>query len=70
MRPLEDAARRAALKETGLIISNLQLLGVFSGSPYYYQIENGDGLYTVTAVYLTRNFILVNCNGMMLKQKS
>jgi len=54
---LEDAARRAALKETGLIISDLQLLGVFSGFPYYYQIGNGDGLYAITAVYLTRNYI-------------
>jgi len=52
---LEDTAKREVLEETGLVVTDLQLLGVFSGPDYYLKVSNGDELYSVTAVYYTRN---------------
>ncbi|MFS0864324.1 NUDIX hydrolase [Fredinandcohnia sp. 179-A 10B2 NHS] len=52
---LEDVARREVYEETGLILHDLTLLGVFSGPEYYLKVANGDELYSVTAVYVTRN---------------
>uniref|UniRef100_UPI00260E3BEC NUDIX hydrolase n=1 Tax=uncultured Metabacillus sp. TaxID=2860135 RepID=UPI00260E3BEC len=52
---LEDTARREVKEETGLLIGDLKLLGVFSGPEYYFKVSNGDELYSVTAVYLTND---------------
>ncbi|MFD1412440.1 NUDIX hydrolase [Oceanobacillus jeddahense] len=52
---LEDTARREVKEETGLTIGDLELLNVFSGPDYYLKVPNGDELYSVTAVYLTRD---------------
>ncbi|WP_221563025.1 NUDIX hydrolase [Alkalihalobacillus sp. TS-13] len=52
---LEDTARREVEEETGLIIGDLELLGVFSGPEYYFKVSNGDELYSVTAVYVTKD---------------
>lgn len=52
---LEDVARREVYEETGLTINDLTLLGVFSGPEYYLKVANGDELYSVTAVYVTRD---------------
>lgn len=51
---LEDTARREVLEETGLTLHDLTLLGVFSGPEYYLKVANGDELYSVTAVYISR----------------
>ncbi len=51
---LEETAQREVLEETGLTISELHLLGIFSGSEYYLKMANKDELYSVTAVYYTR----------------
>ncbi|MDM5247423.1 MULTISPECIES: NUDIX hydrolase [unclassified Lysinibacillus] len=52
---LEDTAKREVLEETGLVIEDLKLLGIFSGPDYYLKVSNGDEFYSVTAVYYTRN---------------
>ncbi|UII57587.1 NUDIX hydrolase [Cytobacillus spongiae] len=52
---LEEVARREVHEETGLTCHDLKLLGVFSGADYYLKVANGDELYAVTAVYLSRN---------------
>jgi 8-oxo-dGTP pyrophosphatase MutT (NUDIX family) len=52
---LEDTARREVKEETGLLIGELQLLGVFSGPEYYFKLANGDEFYSVTAVYVTND---------------
>ncbi|OAT85365.1 DNA mismatch repair protein MutT [Bacillus sp. MKU004] len=52
---LEDTARREVKEETGLQVGELKLLGVFSGSDYYFKVANGDELYSVTAVFVTRD---------------
>lgn len=52
---LEDTARREVKEETGLTVGELKLLDVFSGPEYYLKVDNGDELYSVTAVYVTRD---------------
>ncbi|MCM3744334.1 NUDIX hydrolase [Sporosarcina luteola] len=51
----EEVAKREVFEETGLVVKNLNLLSVFSGSEYYFKISNGDELYSVTAVYYTND---------------
>ncbi|MFI2128760.1 NUDIX hydrolase [Lysinibacillus fusiformis] len=51
----EEVAKREVFEETGLVVENLKLLNVFSGSEYYLKVPNGDELYSVTAVYYTRD---------------
>jgi 8-oxo-dGTP pyrophosphatase MutT (NUDIX family) len=51
---LEDTARREVKEETGLELGKLKLLGVFSGPDYYFKVSNGDELYSVTAVYVSK----------------
>lgn len=50
---LEATARREVQEETGLVVGELKLLGVFSGEEYFLKVANGDELYSVTAVYST-----------------
>ncbi|MBE4909924.1 NUDIX hydrolase [Bacillus luteolus] len=47
----EEVAKREVLEETGLVVENLKLVNVYSGSEYYLKVPNGDELYSVTAVY-------------------
>ncbi|WP_096153587.1 NUDIX hydrolase [Bacillus sp. FJAT-45066] len=51
----EEVAKREVFEETGLVVENLKLLNVYSGSQYYLKVSNGDELYSVTAVYYTSN---------------
>ena len=53
---VEEAARRETLEETGLLVGEMQLFGVFSGPELHYVYPNGDEVYNVTIVYLTRDF--------------
>ncbi|PAE16184.1 DNA mismatch repair protein MutT [Virgibacillus sp. 7505] len=52
----EEVAKREVFEETGLIVENLKLLNVHSGSNSYLKVPNGDELYSATAVYYTKNF--------------
>ena len=53
---LEETASREFLEATGLFVSNLELLHVFSGPDYYFKIDNGNEFYSVTVVYRTNTF--------------
>jgi 8-oxo-dGTP pyrophosphatase MutT (NUDIX family) len=52
---VEEAARREAFEETGLQVGEMSLFGVFSGPELYYKYPNGDEVYNVTIVYLSRD---------------
>ncbi|MCA0147294.1 NUDIX hydrolase [Rossellomorea vietnamensis] len=52
---LEETARREVKEETGLEIGELTLVNIFSGKDYYFKVSNGDELYSVTAVYVTKD---------------
>ena len=51
-----ETARREVLEETGLVLGELELLGVYSGEDYLCQIDNGDAFYVVTTAYIARQF--------------
>jgi 8-oxo-dGTP pyrophosphatase MutT (NUDIX family) len=51
----EEVAKREVFEETGLAVETLTLLNVFSGSEHYLKVSNGDELYSVTAVYYTKD---------------
>ena len=52
----EDAAKREALEETNLEVGEMALFGVFSGPELYYKYPNGDEVYNVSIVYLSRDW--------------
>ncbi|SEN33809.1 NUDIX domain-containing protein [Lihuaxuella thermophila] len=54
---LEDTARRAVYEEAGLVIGNLQMLGVYSGKNYIFRFDDENEGYAVTAVYVTRDIL-------------
>jgi 8-oxo-dGTP pyrophosphatase MutT (NUDIX family) len=51
---LEIAARREVREETGLEMGELSLFSAFSGPELIYRYPNGDEVYGVMIVYLTR----------------
>ncbi|WP_052256532.1 NUDIX hydrolase [Salinicoccus sp. YB14-2] len=51
----EAVAKREVFEETGLVVENLKLLNVYSGTKYYLKIPNGDELYSATVVYYTKD---------------
>ncbi|MEK4229651.1 NUDIX hydrolase [Solibacillus sp. FSL H8-0538] len=51
----EKVAEREVFEETGLHIRNLKLLHVFSGDEFYMKAPNGDELYCITAVFITKD---------------
>jgi ADP-ribose pyrophosphatase YjhB (NUDIX family) len=53
---VETAARREVREETTLELGELSLFGVFSGPELFYVYPNGDEVYNVTIVYLTRDW--------------
>ena len=53
---VEDTARRETFEETNLEVRDMSLLGVFSGPELFYKYPNGDEVYNVTIVYLSRDW--------------
>ncbi|WP_077596129.1 NUDIX hydrolase [Oceanobacillus kimchii] len=51
----EEVAQREVFEETGLVVEDLKLLTVRSGSEYYLKVPNGDELYSATAVYYAKD---------------
>ena len=52
---LEDVAARELKEETGLIANQFELIGVFSGPPYYFKYPNGDEIYSVIHLFRAKN---------------
>lgn len=53
---VESAAKRETLEETNIAIDEMALFGVFSGPELYFKYPNGDEVYNVTIVYLSRDW--------------
>jgi len=53
---VESAAKRETFEETDLAVEEMSLFGVFSGPELYYQYPNGDEVYNVIIVYLSRDW--------------
>jgi len=53
---VEQAAQRETFEETNLEIGEMSLFGVFSGPELYFRYPNGDEVYNVTIVYLSRDW--------------
>ncbi len=51
---VEDAARREVLEESGLLVGNMELLGVFSGKELNHVYPNGNEVCGVDIVYVSR----------------
>jgi 8-oxo-dGTP pyrophosphatase MutT (NUDIX family) len=53
---VEEAAKRETFEETNLEIDKMSLFGVFSGPELYYKYPNGDEVYNVTIMYVSRDW--------------
>lgn len=53
---VEIAAMRETFEEAGIEIGEMSLFGVFSGPELYYKYPNGDEVFNVTIVYLSRDW--------------
>jgi ADP-ribose pyrophosphatase YjhB (NUDIX family) len=53
---VEEAAKRETLEEVNLEIHEMSLFGVFSGPRLYYKYPNGDEVYNVTIMYISREW--------------
>ena len=51
----EDAGRREIWEETGIVIGNLQLIGVFSGKNLFTKLPNGDEYFPISIAYVTKD---------------
>lgn len=52
----EGAAKREVFEETGLGVEELALFDIFSGKELYYKYPNGDEVYNIDIVFMTRRY--------------
>ncbi|WP_281974963.1 NUDIX hydrolase [Halobacillus litoralis] len=52
----EATVKREVFEETGLTIRELELFGVYSGEKGYAQYENGDQVFSVQIIFISRKF--------------
>lgn len=52
---IEDTARREVFEETGLVLGDTTLLGVFSGPQQFYVYPNGDQIYDLCVAFVARD---------------
>ncbi|KUP06861.1 DNA mismatch repair protein MutT [Bacillus coahuilensis m2-6] len=53
---LTETAKREVYEETGLTLSSLTLLGMYSGEGYHRTLPNGDQVQLVKAMFIGREF--------------
>ena len=52
----EEAARRELKEETGILVSDLKLFGLYSGADREIHYPNGDVVYSLSVIFITKNF--------------
>lgn len=52
----ESAAQRETFEETGLVVTQLRLLGLYSGKEGYASYENGDQVFSVQVIFHATEF--------------
>lgn len=52
----EETARRETYEETGLLVNQLQLFGLYSGNACFVTYPNGDETYSVQVIFITSDF--------------
>jgi 8-oxo-dGTP pyrophosphatase MutT (NUDIX family) len=55
---IENTARRETLEETGIAVGKLKFINIYSGPELFYEYPNGDQVYMVSVVYMTREYKL------------
>ena len=53
---VENAARRETFEETNLEVGEISFFGVFSGPELFYKYPNGDEVYNILIIYLSRDW--------------
>lgn len=51
---LEECVRRETLEEVGIHVDQMELFGIYSGEELHYIYPNGDEVFMISAVYLSR----------------
>lgn len=51
----EETARRELYEETGLIVKQLEVIGIASGKEFYYKFPHGDEIYNATVIFKAKN---------------
>lgn len=52
----EEAAIRETMEETGLVVKNLKLFGLYSGDSCFVTYPNGDKAYSVQIIFLSSQY--------------
>ncbi|WP_404459746.1 NUDIX hydrolase [Sutcliffiella horikoshii] len=52
----EEAAKRESLEETGLMVTDLELFGIYSGEKCFVQYPNGDKVFSVQIIFVSKCF--------------
>lgn len=53
---VEEAAKREVYEESGLTVENIKLFNIYSGEEQHYTYPNGDEVYCINIVFITKNF--------------
>ena len=53
---IEDTAVREVFEEAGLTITDLKIFGVFSGKDLHYIYPNGDEVYILDTLFISKNY--------------
>ena len=53
---VEEAAKREVYEETGLTVDEIQLFNIYSGEKQHYTYPNGDEVYFINIVFITKIF--------------
>ncbi len=66
----EETAKRETYEETGLIVEELQLFGLYSGESCFVTYPNGDQVYSVQVIFHSRNLFRRTATGWCRKQST